>query len=205
MPNIYKMSNAGGVKSLVRYHDMLAGNTVWNPYTPQGSVFEISKTTLTSAVASVIIPVPTGFRHLQVQLTARSSGTGGSFINMKINADTNSSNYSRHLLYGDGTSAASASSFNMPSAAITNLGKIPDASNSANIFGGFIVDITEYANIAKNKVSRSFGGYDANGSGEVDFNGCNWINTSSITSLTFTEYSSANITAGSTFTLLGIK
>lgn len=31
MPSIYKMSNAGGVKSLARYHDMLAGNAVYNP------------------------------------------------------------------------------------------------------------------------------------------------------------------------------
>lgn len=31
MPNILKMSNAGGVKSLARYHDMLAGNAVVTP------------------------------------------------------------------------------------------------------------------------------------------------------------------------------
>jgi hypothetical protein len=31
MPNILKMSNAGGFKTLNRYYDMLAGNTVWNP------------------------------------------------------------------------------------------------------------------------------------------------------------------------------
>lgn len=165
----------------------------------------ISTTTLGSAQATITFSsIPSTYKHLQLRMIARSSGSGGSFVNVKVNGDTTGSNYARHILYGDGGGSAGAAS--STGSTVTNIGKIADASNSASIFGTFVLDILDYQNTSKNKTFRSLGGYDANGSGEVDFNSILWMNSSTaISSITLTEYSGYNFTANSQFALYGIK
>lgn len=199
---IYKMSNAGGFKSLARYADMLAGNTVWNPYTPEGSMYEIAKYTVPSGgVASVVFPVPTGYRHLRLESVARStvSASEDSQV-LRFNNDSGS-NYSYHFLFGNGSSAnASATS----SASSIYPWAIPGATFLANSFGASAIDILDYASSVKNKTVRVLAGYDDNSTGgRIAFTSGGWYNTSPITSLTLTN--SASYAAGSTFTLIGIK
>lgn len=175
-------------------------------WAPQGAYDALATTTLSANTASVTFSgIPTGYKHLQLRMIARSSGTGGSFVNIKVNGDTTGSNYARHILFGNGTGTPGAAA-STGSGTITNLGKIADASDSASIFGGFIVDILDYASVVKNKTFRSTGGYDANGSGETNINSILWMNSSSpISSITFTEYSGYNFTANSQFAIYGVK
>jgi len=76
-------------------------------------------------------------------------------------------------------------------------------STDANIRGGFIVDILDYANTNKYKTVRSLNGNDANGSGSMNLSSNVWLSTAAITSLTLS--SSSDFRQYSSFALYGIK
>jgi hypothetical protein len=170
---------------------------------PQGAYDALATTTLSANTASVTFTgIPTGYKHLQLRMIARSSGSGGSFVSVKVNGDTTASNYARHLLVGDGANATAYANVGT----VTNLGKIADASNTANVFGAFVLDILDYGSVVKNKTFRSIGGFDGNGTGEFDLNSILWMNSSTgITSMTLTEVNGYNFTTNSQFALYGIK
>lgn len=162
----------------------------------------IATYTLGSAQSSVTFSsIPSTYKQLQLRLIARASGSGGSFLSLKVNGDTSNGNYARHLLVGDGANANAYA--NVGTA--TNLGKIADSSNSANIFGTFVLDILDYENTNKYTTFRSIGGFDGSGTGEFDLNSILWKNTNAISSITLTEVYGTNFTANSHFALYGIK
>jgi hypothetical protein len=201
--NIFKMSNAGGFKSLTRYYDMLAGNTVWNPWEPAGAYESIAAVTVPSGgVASVTFSnIPQIFAHLQVRVLARDSrSNSASNIEWRYNGDTGN-NYTSHVVYGNGGSTAAAVDLNLSTQSAI---RIPGASASANIFGVGILDILDYTNTNKNKVSRTLSGHDQNGDGQLYFTSGLWNNTAAITSITFVP-TTANIVQHSSFALYGIK
>jgi hypothetical protein len=68
-----------------------------------------------------------------------------------------------------------------------------------------VVDILDYANTNKYKTVRSLGGIDNNGSGFLMYNSGLWMNTSAITSLSFTFDSPNTFTEYTQFALFGIK
>jgi len=175
-------------------------NKVWDQTTTLNDFQSIATVVVPSGGQSSVTfsNIPSTFTHLQVRAIC-SSSSAPDFANLKVNSDTTGSNYARHLLYADGGSVTAAAS---TGSTITNLGKI---SNSSTIMATFIVDILDYANANKNKTIRSLGGYDSNGSGEIDFNSILWMNTNAITSLQFTTYNSANFVQYSSFALYGIK
>ena len=167
------------------------------------------------ALATAIVPsgglasvnfagIPTGYKHLQIRVLARSTDANtANYLNLKLNSDTTGSNYSRHLLVGNGTSAASYNSTG--GSTITNLGEIPAANATSGMFGVFIVDILDYANISKNKTVRSLGGDDRNGGGEVELNSISYMSLNAVTSLQFTTYAAGSIAQNSHFALYGVK
>jgi hypothetical protein len=196
---IYKMSNAGGFKSLNRYHDMLAGNPVF-----VASSYESIETFTVGAGGSSSInfnSIPGTYKHLQLRIISRDGQAGTGFNNniMRINGDTGS-NYSSHYLYGDGSSVGtagngSASSFNVAIYVAAN-------GNTSGVFGVAVMDILDYANTSKFKTMRSLTGGDANGSGIVIMTSSVWQNTSAITSLAFTG---TTYQQHSQFALYGIR
>lgn len=193
---IYKMSNAGGFKSLTRYYDMLAGNTVWNPWEPQGAYDALATVTLTATTASITFAgIPTGYKHLQIRgigKTTRVSYGAGTMV--QFNGDT-AANYANHELFGDGAAAYAAAGTGVSSIRV-------DAANATtsvtNVFGVAVIDILDYASTSKNKTLRALAGTDVNGAGgTITFNSGVWLNTSAITSITlfpevgsFMQYSS---------------
>jgi len=191
MNHILKMSNAGGFTSTTRYPDMLAGNTVWNPYSPTGSYDALATVTVPSGgVSSVTFSnIPSTYTHLQI----RYFGFASSDVWINFNGDT-ASNYSRHSLYGNGSSAAAYGGAND-----THLGFTYTASNtnpSACIF-----DILDYANTNKYKTARGLNGDDQNGSGIIMLASGNWRSTSAITSFVLT----GNFGQYSNIALYGVK
>jgi hypothetical protein len=139
--------------------------------------------------------IPQTYKHLQLRGIGRAS-TSDDF-RIQINGDFGA-NYSRHLFYGTGSSAGTGVVNNDTKG---NIGSLPSASN---IFCGYVVDILDYVNTSKYKTVRSLGGFDANGSGSVDFFSSLWMNTTAITSIKIYGQS-YNLQQHTRFSLYGIK
>jgi hypothetical protein len=194
---IYKMSNAGGFKSLNRYYDMLAGNTVWNPWSPDGAFDALATVTLSAAASTITFSgIPSTYKHLQIRgLQKMTTATRWSWV--QFNGDAGSNQYTYHSLQGNGSSASAAgSSF------ATTYGRVTLADPQ---FGGAIFDILDYANTSKIKVIRSLWGTDLNGSGYVGINSSAWNSTAAITSITIGCEGADTYTQNSQFTLYGVK
>ena len=204
---IYKMSNAGGMSTLTRYTDMLAGNTTWNPWEPAGAYESVAVATVPSGgVASITFSsIPQTYTHLQIRATTRTnrSDANNDLIFLQFNGDT-ASNYSWHYLQGDGSNATSGAG-----ATQTSIWTWLSASalSSANIFGAQVIDILDYANISKGKTIRNLGGVDLNGTsgGAMNLTSGNWRSNSSITSITLFSGFGSSISQHSSFALYGIK
>ena len=134
--------------------------------------------------------IPTDYAHLQLRLFLKADSTGRGSITI------NSGSYARlHQLYGDGSSAASASTTN---------NWILDFSATANIFAPNIVDILDYQNTNKTKTYRNLYGIDYNGSGSVGMISALDLSTTAINSITLAP-STGNWSQYSHFALYGIK
>jgi hypothetical protein len=197
------MSNAGGMSTVTRYTDMLAGNTVWNPWEPQGAYDALATVTLSTTTASIeFAGIPTGYKHLQIRAISRDNraSTANSVL-IRVNGDTGS-NYAFHRLIGDG-SAASAS--NAVSQTETYAYIQPCANSTANIFGAGIIDILDYSNTSKTKVFRTLGSNDQNGSGFISLYSGLWNNTSAINTIRLYPDNAASFVANTQFTLYGVR
>ena len=83
-------------------------------------------------------------------------------------------------------------------------GVAPGANQTADRMGVVIVDILDYGSTTKNKVIRTFNGWDMNGSGDVYINSGMRINTAAITSIEI-KAGLGSWTTQTTFALYGIK
>lgn len=199
---IYKMSNAGGFKSLNRYYDMLAGNTTWSPWEPQGAYDALATVTLSSTASTVTFAsIPTGYKHLQVRaITRATQAAGGTDIRTTFNADSGA-NYSWHHLYGNGSAASSSAGSG--ATYIRNVNTV-DGSYT-NIFQASIYDILDYASTSKAKTVRALSGFDANGDGNIKLLSGAWYNSSiAISSITF-EAPGTTFAVNTQFALYGVK
>jgi hypothetical protein len=132
-----------------------------------------------------------------LQIRYINQAGNGSYLSAQFNGDTGS-NYRWHYLNGDGSSVSSGYSGSDTRVAL------PRGSAATNIFGAGVVDILDYANTTKNKVTRSIGGRDTNGAGQVDYNSGLWLNTAAITSISL-FHSGITIPQYSSFALYGVK
>jgi len=172
--------------------------------------YQIATTTLGSATSTVTFSsIPADYTHLQIRASYQTSR--GTYpldkIFIRFNSDT-ASNYSTHVVQGDGASAASS---------VENTTSLTDRDMSATtaasgglVFGTLIMDILDYANTNKYKTTRTLIGFDTNGTvtgygGRAGLLSGNWRSTSAITSVTFTVDNAANYSANSKFSLYGIK
>jgi hypothetical protein len=168
-----------------------------------GSYDSLATLTLSAATSTITFAgIPSGYKHLQLRMLVRGASTGGS-MRLNLNGDSSGANYSRHVVYGDGSSALASGAFN--DSVTAAIGDAATSSNAANIFGGFVIDILDYSSATKNKTIRSFSGYDANGSGLIQLRSSGWYSTSAVTSLTIYEGASTNLAQYSSFALYGIK
>ena len=150
--------------------------------------------------------IPSTYKHLQIRGIARTTqttnaGNDGTYLSLQFNSDTGA-NYVTHQLLGDGASA-SANGF-------TGLNGIyyqrfSNANAGSNIFGGSVLDILDYANTNKTKVTRNLAGFDNNGGGRIYLSSGLWNNTAAITSITLTPEPTASFSQYSSFALYGVK
>ena len=149
--------------------------------------------------------IPQTYTHLQIRGIARDSraisGMGGE-VRLWFNSDT-ASNYSSHIMYGNGTGGYSG---NYVSNAYIYCFDSVSNSSTANAFSGGLIDILDYTNTNKYKTTRSMGGGDINGSGVVGLYSGNWRNTAAITSIRLSNTSGTyNHKQYSSFALYGVK
>ena len=197
---IYKMSNAGGFKSLNRYHDMLAGNTVWNPWEPDGAYDALATVTVPSGgLADITFAgIPSTYKHLQIRASVLGSSLNQDIF-AQFNGVTASSNYSLHELRGNGATVSAS--------AVTSTTGFYLATNALTTTFPtvFVMDLLDYASSSKNKTSRILQGKDANGSGTISlFSGLYYGATNAVTSIRIFP-SGGSFNEHSQFTLYGVK
>lgn len=157
-------------------------------YTP------IATTTLTSAAASYTFSsIPSTYTDLV--LVFNGTMATAEALMMQMNSDTGS-NYSVTFLTGNGSSAFSARTTNATSLNLNNLGSGKTAQYTT------IVQLQNYSNSTTNKTILS---RTSSANSEAGAIVGLWRNTSAITSITLLGNTSANIAAGSTLSLYGIK
>jgi hypothetical protein len=157
-------------------------------YTP------IASQTLGSAAASVTFSsIPQGYTDL-ILVTNLSSATTDQSIYVQFNADT-STNYSRTVMYGDGSSASSGrdTSYNYIRMGYNTGGR------TANI-----TQIQNYSNATTFKSTLSRSNTYPGSAGYVYASVGLWRNTNAITSVLIGA-SAGNFDSGSTFSIYGIQ
>jgi hypothetical protein len=145
--------------------------------------------------------IPSTYKHLQIRAIARGTTAATSQEQYITFNGTSSNYYSAHFLYGDGSSALSTVS---TYTSVNLMPRLVAASSTASAFTSYVTDILDYQNTNKYKVIRSLGGFDANGSGEIDFMSGLWMNTAAISEINIRP-SAANFAQYSSFALYGIK
>jgi hypothetical protein len=171
-------------------------------WSPEGAYDALATVTVPSGGAASIsfAGIPTGYKHLQVRLLARSTRvSAGDYMFMRFNGDS-SSIYAKHDLNGDGSGAGSNS---QTSQGQIELNRIAAANATTGVFGAGVIDLLDYSNVSKNKTSRAIVSYDNNGSGEVHFQSGLWASTTAISSIAFT--CNNNFAEYSSFALYGVK
>jgi hypothetical protein len=185
---------------------VVASSTRQGQNVDAGVMFALQSIVIGSAGASSITfrNIPQTYTHLQIRGIARSNrNAANDSVFMQYNADTGL-NYSVHTLNGTG---AAMSLYGSPANTESNftVGQISSLQSNAGVFGGFVIDILDYANTNKYKTQRSFGGFDNNGSGVIAFSSGSWRSFSAITSIVINAHPTNTYQQYSTFALYGIK
>ncbi len=153
--------------------------------------------------------IPATYTHLQVRCISRSALSSSDIDSLAIrfNSDTGN-NYAYHSLTGDGASVTASGA---ASQAAGIVGGEPSNTHTSGIFGGYVIDILDYANTNKYKTVRSLGGVDTNNTGtekgQIRLQSTLWLDTSAISTITFASGGSfnRNLVEYSSFALYGIK
>ena len=168
---------------------------------PGGAFESIATVTVGSGGASSITfsDIPGTYQHLQLRMLYRNtSNNGGSSGSMKLwfNTDT-ATNYTYHLLYGNGSSVTADGSGTGIFGYIPT-GTVTLSTYLASSFSATVLDIIDYASTSKNKTVRNFSGRDHNGSGLVLTASGLWLSTAAISTVNlamvgndFAQYSTA--------------
>jgi hypothetical protein len=160
----------------------------------------IATTTVGSGGSATITfsSIPSTYKHLQIRGIARDASSNGEW-KIEFNSDTTTTNYRRHGVYGDGSSAYAFGVNNNTVAPVSYSGQ------TTSVFGGYVTDILDYANTNKNKTVRTLGGYDVNGSGQLGLYSNLWNNTAAITSISLKIVGGSNFAQYTQFALYGVR
>ena len=199
---IYKMSNAGGMSTITRYTDMLAGNAAF-----VDTSYESIATVTVGAGGTTAISftsIPQTYTHLQIRGIGRSSTASSGIVPIYIQLNATGSNHVSHWMYGDG---ATATATNQSAANLMYAGYAGQNTTTASSFGASVIDILDYTNTNKYKTVRTLAGTDLNGSGRVGlFSGAWFGSTNAITQIDlYINAGGDSFAQYSQFALYGIK
>ena len=155
------------------------------------------------AASATFSSIPGTYTHLQIRASARTNrGDFQDVVGIKYNSDTGT-NYNWHYIVGDGASASA----NAGTTTATNWGALVGGNSvNASTFGGFVLDILDYANTNKYKTHRTLSGVDNNDTnGRILLMSGAWRNTNAITSIELYPAFGSLFNQYSSFALYGIK
>jgi hypothetical protein len=160
----------------------------------------LETTTLTSSASSITfsgLSAYSDYKHLQIRAVVNSADAGTNLnpMSLQMNSDTGN-NYSRHNLYGNGSSVASQGV-----SSSTNIYLNDVAPESNDNFGAIVMDILDYTSTTKYKTVRALlGGVD--GQYNIGLWSGAWLSTSAVDTLTF---SGTTFQTASRFSIYGIR
>jgi hypothetical protein len=199
------VSKATVKNKLVRSSNVWDGSAVYNPFTLVGNYDALATVTVgvggLSSITFAGIP-QTGYSHLQIRGIAKTnvnSNSDGNFL-CRFNDDSGS-NYSGHIIRGDGSSATSDAGANL---SYLTMGYATGSNaNNTNTFASYVIDILDYSNVNKYKTTRQLEGYDLNGvEGSIFLRSNSWRSFNGINKITFSNVTFAQY---SQFALYGVK
>ena len=163
----------------------------------------IASTTAAGGESTVTFDnIPGTYTDIRIAAAIKISNSGG--VTLRVNSDTGN-NYSSTILYGTGSSVGSARTSSTSS---IDIGTAGGTSYQTDIFTPYTWDLMSYANASVFKtvlVTMAQGHGAFGGAGEISRSVGLWRSTSAITSVTFTAVTSRTFSAGSTFSLYGVK
>lgn len=149
--------------------------------------------------------IPGTYKHLQVRAIGRTNRS--SFIDVvgiEFNGDTSTANYNNHILNGDGAAATSSRQTGVE--AKWCVYTVPAANASSSIFGGYVIDVLDYASTSKYKTVRTLAGQDQNNTaGNVALNSNLWMNTAAVNSVKLYPYYGTQFVQHTSISLYGVK
>lgn len=189
-----------------KYVSALAGNVPSNEYLISTTVVSGSSTTSVSFDISSFNGV---YKHIYAVVVCRSGiNVNGDDFQMRFNNDSTYTNYRSHYLYGSGSSAQSATLQSTQFPGINLSINTADASHTANVFGGLLVEIPDVFSTTKNKTVMTLGGMSQAGTANFGValqSGC-WFSQTAVSSIQFYPYpgTSPYIAAGTRISLYGV-
>lgn len=174
-----------------------------------GSYDLISTTVLSSSQPSITFDTSSlagTYKHLELRFMARSDrGNVEDAIIMRMNNDSTTSYYNHTLIASPYSSSVGSSS----QGGFTGIEYIyiPASTAPGSIYGAAVMSINDAFSSSKNKTTRTFWGEAPNVHtyAPIALSSGTWVNTSSITSITFSVRYGSNFVSGSRFSLYGIK
>ena len=203
----YTFTVAGTTAYGVASNSSAASNSV-TPASP--SSFEsIATVTATSGQSTIsFTSIPQTYKSLQIRAIVRSAGDSIGNFSTFLNPNPGSGiGNTFHSLRGNGSTATAVGYATGTYTSVLITGN-PGNQATANLFGGFIVDLIDYASTSKNKTFRIFTGLErpdlAAGSSVLALSSSLWVSTDAITSIDLVD-SGGGYATGTTFALYGIK
>jgi hypothetical protein len=170
----------------------------------KGVVRPIAEATLGSSASSIdITTIAADWSHLYLVLYARGDTAAASTnVNLRFNGDTGS-NYDTQLGRASAATPTANESFANASGAV---GTMPANTATANVFGGTIVWIPNYAYASGHKTALALSTHKtgtATGNLNVDLRGTFWRSSAVVTQVTLLP-AAGNFVAGTKVTLYGM-
>jgi hypothetical protein len=178
-----------------------------NPGVLNGNFESIATVTVGSGGASSLTfsDIPSGFQHLHVRCSLRStdSGYASDDVRMRLNGNSGS-NYSWHEVAAQSNGVYTG---NGVTQTIMNLGQfsMPSAGGGVSRFSAHIIDILDYTVTTKAKTVRTLCGNDRNDEGRIVMSSGRFGLTDAITSLTLFPNYTTTFAQHSTAALYGVK
>lgn len=132
-----------------------------------------------SSTSSVITfsSIPSTYAHLQLRMFARATASNTMFV--RFNNDSGATNYDNHRMNGNGSTVGADARINYSALFVSSRGY--GIASTANIGSAVIMDILDYTNTNKYKVTRTLSGQELNTSNsDIEFTSGSWKNTNAI-------------------------
>jgi len=167
--------------------------------------YQIATTTVGAGGTSLIsfTSIPQTYTHLQIRALNFSSNPAAGGV-YRFNNDTTTTNYYDHFLYSTGTGGTPTSA---GSDANASYAPFFQGGSSSTAPGSMVIDILDYTNTNKYKVSKQLVGY-TNTSPSAMYLGLIsnlWESTSAINRIDFTAGSAGTFSQYTQFSLYGVK